>query len=646
MRKAVGTGLEQTYVSYAYNPNGTVATTTDAKGNTTVNLYDGHDRLYRTHYPLEGRPGMGNANDFEQYAWDGNGNLVTQRKRDGQTVSQTFDALNRVSTRTFPGGVGNVQYSYDLRGLKTASQYSDGGQTVTNSYDGLGQLTQTSAAGRTLSYRYDAAGNVTDVAWPDGFHVGIAYDGYGRPSQLLENGTTSLAKYSYDALNRRTRVELGNGTRTEYAYDNQGWLSTQNHRFTSSAEDWLSSFTRNRLGDVKQSSVSNNRYGWVPVAVSNTYATNALNQYTGVAGKAVRYDRNGNLTSDGAWTYTYDLDNRLKTASRSGTSAALTYDPEGRLVKTSINGVDTALLYDGQKLVGEYDGGGKLVRRYVFGPGIDEPLVQYEGAGTAAKSWLYANQQGSVVALANGSGATTSSQAYGPFGETNGTLASRFGYTGQQYLAPLELYYYKARMYSPGLGRFLQTDPIGYKDDLNWYAYVGNNPINLADPTGMEGCSSSNLTQTIGNWWNASVAGFKSDGVVESASRILDGLPAGAAAVGALGVVKGMGAAKKGVAVTDDAIRAALKGSELKTAQGAISKPAVENYVRRLEAGEVAPAIKVDGKVIVDGNHRYVAGRLVGREPAQTAGTLSPGQAGRTQPVQNLKIDPSDWGNR
>ncbi|WP_175672662.1 RHS repeat-associated core domain-containing protein [Burkholderia ambifaria] len=520
VRKAVGTGLEQTYVSYAYNPNGTVATTTDAKGNTTVNLYDGHDRLYRTHYPLEGRPGMGNANDFEQYAWDANGNLVTQRKRDGQTVSQTFDALNRVSTRTFPGGVGNVQYSYDLRGLKTASQYSDGGQTVTNSYDGLGQLTQTSAGGRTLSYRYDPAGNVTDVAWPDGFHVGIAYDGYGRPSQLLENGTTSLAKYSYDALNRRTRVDFGNGTRTEYAYDNQGWLSTQNHRFTSSAEDWLSSFTRNQLGDIKQSSVSNNRYGWVPAAVSNTYATNALNQYTGVAGKAVRYDRNGNLTSDGAWTYTYDLDNRLKTASRSGTSAALTYDPEGRLVKTSINGVDTVLLYDGQKLVGEYDGGGKLVRRYVFGPGIDEPLVQYEGAGTAAKSWLYANQQGSVVAQANGSGATTSSQAYGPFGETNGTLASRFGYTGQQYLAPLGLYYYKARMYSPGLGRFLQTDPIGYKDDLNWYAYVGNNPVNLTDPSGLAAASAkafnnSTLGSSAGFEFNR--AGFSGDSGYQTA---------------------------------------------------------------------------------------------------------------------------------
>lgn len=84
----------------------------------------------------------------------------------------------------------------------------------------------------------------------------------------------------------------------------------------------------------------------------------------------------------------------------------------------------------------------------------------------------------------------------------------------------------------------------------------------------------------------------------------------------------------------------------MKTAQGAISRPAVEHYVRRLEAGEVAPAIKVDGKVIVDGNHRYVAGRLVGKEPTQTVGTLSPSQAGRIQPVQNLKIDPSDRGNR
>ncbi|MFM0090878.1 DUF6531 domain-containing protein [Paraburkholderia sediminicola] len=503
IRKAVGTGLEQSYVSYTYNPNGTVALTSDAKGNTTVNLYDGHDRLYRTHFPLDGQPGMGDAKNYEQYAWDANGNLISLRKRSGDTIGQSFDALDRLEARTFPAGVGNVQYSYDLRGLKTASQFSDGSHTITNSYDGMDQLTQTSAAGRTLRYTRDAAGNVTDIAWPDGFHVLIRYDSYRRPVQVIENGESLLAQYRYDALNRRTAVDGGNGTYTELAYDDQGELSNLNHRFTGNSEDWAASFTRNQLGDIKQARVTNGRYAWKPAAASTAYTANALNQYAGVAGKGFTYDRNGNLTSDGVWIYGYDANNRMTSGTRAGTSATLSYDPEGRLVRTKVIGLaptDTTLLYDGQNLVAEYDSAGKLTRRYVFGPGVDAPLVQYEGASTEARSFLYANQQGSIVAQATFTGATTGSQAYGPFGETEGVPASRFGYTGQQYLAPLGLYYYKARMYSPALGRFLQTDPVGTADDLNLYAYVKNNPVNFTDPTGMiaaSGFASTTNTPTV-----------------------------------------------------------------------------------------------------------------------------------------------------
>ncbi len=77
---------------------------------------------------------------------------------------------------------------------------------------------------------------------------------------------------------------------------------------------------------------------------------------------------------------------------------------------------------------------------------------------------------------------------------------TRFRYTGQQFLGSLNLYYYKARFYSPALGRFLQTDPIGTADDLNLYAYVGNNPINFNDPSGLSAAAASMLLGKLGSW--------------------------------------------------------------------------------------------------------------------------------------------------
>ena len=92
-------------------------------------------------------------------------------------------------------------------------------------------------------------------------------------------------------------------------------------------------------------------------------------------------------------------------------------------------------------------------------------------------------------------------------------------------------------------------------------------------------------------------------------------------------------------------IRAAIENSELKTVQGAISGPAVMRYVDKLKEGHVAPPIKVADDVIVDGNHRYAAGRVFGQEPAQIRGAIAPSQAGNAIPFGQIYIDPTDWGN-
>jgi RHS repeat-associated protein len=161
----------------------------------------------------------------------------------------------------------------------------------------------------------------------------------------------------------------------------------------------------------------------------------------------------------------------------------MAYDPMGRLQSSTVGTAVTQYFYSGTELVAELDGAGNTLRRYVHGPGTDEPIVWYEGATLANRNYLHADERGSIIATSDGSGVATVYK-FGPFGEPTSWTGSRFQYTGQAAIPEAHLYYYKARIYSPSLGRFLQTDPVGTADDLNLYAYGRNDPINRVDVSG------------------------------------------------------------------------------------------------------------------------------------------------------------------
>ncbi|SDV99606.1 RHS repeat-associated core domain-containing protein [Nitrosomonas eutropha] len=433
---------------------------------------------------------------------DANGNITSLRKRNGQSITLAYDNLNRLLSRSYPTTADNITYTYDLLGRTTAANKT--GYTIGYVYDNAGRLTSTTAGSKTLAYQYDPAGNRTRLTWPEtAFYVTSTYDALNRPTAIKETGTVNLATYVWDDLSRRTTVTLGNSTTTSYAYSTQSALSSLTHNLTGTAQDQTYSYTRNQAQEIASQSWTNDLYQWTGYANgTRNYTANGLNQYTIAAGATLTHDTKGNLTGDGVWTYTYDLDNQLISANKTGSTNSLAYDGAGRLRQTTLAGTVTGLTYDGVELVAEYNSGGTLLRRYVHGPGIDEPLVWYEGTTTTAKTWPYQDQLGSVIGTANSAGTSTAIHSYGPFGEPNTTTGIRFRYTvtGQQFLGSLNLYHYKTRFYSPALGRFLQTDPIGTTDDLNLYAYVGNNPINFSDPSGLIAAEAQMLMGKVGSW--------------------------------------------------------------------------------------------------------------------------------------------------
>jgi RHS repeat-associated protein len=438
------------------------------------------------------------------------------------TTIYSYDSLDRKTgvSRTGTSITASAfAYSYDVAGNLTTTTQTVGSDVITTNhvYDGINrptEVSQTGTAVRSLkvNYPYNLSGDVTSVQRYQSSAVNspatilvattdFALDALDRPTAITHRfGTTTLAGYglTYDAASRITQINSTLDGITNYTLDAAGQLTAAN-RTVGASESFAYDAAGNRTG------------GGNTVGANNQLLRDGTYAYT--------YDGNGNRITrtvlvggnpTGAQTrYTYDFRNRL-TAVRDFTPAGVmtatttyTYDGDNNRLTRSVdvdgNGsVDQNQRYiiDNDHVTAVTNAAGAIQNRYLHGPVVDEVLADIGATGNV--NWALADHQNTVRDIASFNGSVTAianHRTFSSYGQmlaqTNAATDLLFGFTGRELDPQTGLNYYRDRWYDPLTGEFTSEDPIGFAGgDTNLSRYVGNSPVDYADPTGNSWLSS------------------------------------------------------------------------------------------------------------------------------------------------------------
>jgi RHS repeat-associated protein len=467
--------------------------------------------------------------------WDGNDNLTKVTDRNGTVTQYNYDALNRPTFAGFGYSGASYQSTIGLTwdGGNRLTQAADSvAGIVARAYDGLDNLVDEQTPQGEVTYGYDGAGRKTSMQVAGQSAVSYGWDNANRLT-TINQGSTSVS-LGYDTANRRMTLTLPNGVTVSYAYDSASRVNQLSYGTGGAGSTDVGTLTYSYDADghvINKAGTLAART--LPAAVSgNTfYADNSMTAFNG---NAISYDANGNMINDGTNIYTRDARNHLSTVS-GGVSASFVYDPFGRRAEKAIGGTTTQFLYDDLNPVQELDGStpANVSANLLTGLRIDEYFQRTDSNGAMA---FLTDALGSTIGLTNSAGSLATNYTYQPFGATTmggAANANSYQLTGRENDGT-GLLYCRARYYNPTTGRFLSEDPIGFMAGLNFYAYVGGNPLRYRNPFGLSPF----------NFGSASTCFLKGAGNGALGALAVGGLAVSAAAFGApvAAVTVGLGA--------------------------------------------------------------------------------------------------------
>jgi RHS repeat-associated protein len=349
---------------------------------------------------------------------------------------------------------------------------------------------------------------------------GDQYTGLDRFGRVVEqkwyNNTTATTtddfKYGYDrdsnVLWRTNEInhnfdELYHANGSSNGYDNLNQLVAFARGTLNAGHDTISSPSHsiNYTLDAEGNFSSTQTDGGA--SVSRTH--NKQNEVTGVGAATLTFDANGNLTKDDAGQqYVYDAWNRLVAVKNSGGTTIVSYKYDGlshRIVENP--GTVHDLYYDAawQVLEERWAGVSTATIQYVWSPVYIDALVlrdrSTQNNGTLdERLCVQEDANYNVTALINGSGSVVERYVYDPYGKqsvldanfntrSSSSYAFNIGFQGLRLDTTSGLYNERNRDLHPGLGRWIQTDPLGFGGgDTNLYRAEGNRPTNVTDPSG------------------------------------------------------------------------------------------------------------------------------------------------------------------